>query len=249
MKNLIFTLIFIVTNSLLSVAQETTMTTMQDKMMLKDSTENCCTNCYSNLVAIGGKYYFNTLGNTRTTLASNGFLMDQEAFEYQFRLYNLPKIFYFQQLGTLTNENYASVTGFGIKEDLRLPIFKNSNFILTPYIEVGGGYYRMNIAKGITSNTISTVLNSKVENYFLDNFVVSGDVGLDLGFNFTFDNKRLNVIFNGGYIANYPTEWRMAGSLAFREKINLASPYAGVTVRLEMDCSNKCCGGGQNKCK
>jgi hypothetical protein len=246
MRHLLFAFIFVATSFSIT-AQETTIAPMDDKMMEMDSTKSCCTNCYSNLVSVGGKYYFNTLGNTRTTLAANGFLMDQEAFEYQFRLYNLPKIFYFQQLGVLTNENYASVTGFGVKEDLRLPIFKNSNFILTPYIEVGGGYYRMNIAKGITSNTISTVLNSNVENYFLDNFVVSGDVGLDLGFGFTFDNKRLNVIFNGGYIANYPTEWRMAGSLAFREKINLSSPYAGVTVRLEMDCSSKCC--DTEKCK
>jgi hypothetical protein len=104
----------------------------------------------------------------------------------------------------------------------------------------------MNISKGISSNSITSVLNSRVENYFLDNFVVSGDVGLDLGYGFTFDNKRLNISVNGGYIANFPSEWRMAGSLAFKEKINLASPYVGFTVRLERDCT-KCCSGG--KCK
>ncbi len=103
----------------------------------------------------------------------------------------------------------------------------------------------MNIAKGITSNTISSVLGSEVENYFLDNFVLSGDVGLDLGFGFAIDNNRLSIVFNGGYISNVPTEWRMAGSLAFKEKVNLSSPYAGVTIRLEMNCAacndKNCC--------
>jgi hypothetical protein len=209
------------------------------KMMSKDSSmaTSTCANCYCNIVSVGSKYYFNTLGNTRTLLGNNGFQMDQEAFEYQLRLYNLPKIFYFQQLGTLTNSNYASVTGIGLKEDFRWNVLKKSkHFILAPYVELGGGYYRMNIVKGVGSSSISSVLNSNVENYFVDNFVLSGDVGLDLGFGFDIEDKRLSVIFNGGYITNIP-EWRLAGSLAFREKINLASPYAGVTVRLDMNCN------------
>lgn len=212
------------------------------KMMSKDSSmaKSTCANCYCNIVSVGNKYYFNTLGNTRTLLGNNGFQMDQEAFEYQLRLYNLPKIFYFQQLGTLTNSNYASVTGIGLKEDFRWNVFKNSkHLVLAPYVELGGGYYRMNIVKGVGPSSITSVLNSTVENYFVDNFVLSGDVGLDLGFGFDIEDKRFSVIFNGGYITNVPSEWRLAGSLAFREKINLASPYAGVTVRLDMNC-NKC---------
>lgn len=215
----------------------------KSKMIATDSamTASCSANTYCNIVSVGGKYYYNTLGNTRTLLGDNGFQMDQEAFEYQLRLYNLPKIFYFQQLGTLSNTNYASVTGIGLKEDFRLNILKNSkHFILAPYVELGGGYYRMNIVKGVGANTISTVLNSSVENYFVDNFVFSGDIGLDLGFGFDLEGKRLSVIFNGGYITNVPSQWRLAGSLAFKEKINLASPYAGVTVRLDMNCSKSC---------
>lgn len=224
----------------------------QDTMMMKhdmdvkmDSSKSCCADCYCNIVSFGGKYYFNTLKNSRTTLSENGFSLDQEAFEYQLRLYNLPKIFYFQQLGTLVNTNYASVTGIGLKEDIKFNIIKSNNFFLAPYIELGGGYYRMNIAKGVKSNSIASVLGSEVENYFLDNFVLSGDVGLDLGFGFNLDNKnRLSMIFNGGYITNVPAEWRLAGSLAFKEKINLSSPYAGVTIRLDVNCA----GCGKQSC-
>ena len=103
----------------------------------------------------------------------------------------------------------------------------------------------MNIAKGINSNTIASVLGSEVENYFLDNFVISGDVGLDLGYGFNIDKNRLSIILNGGYISNVPSEWRLAGSLAFKEKINISSPYAGVTIRLDMNCS----GCGDKGCK
>jgi hypothetical protein len=212
----------------------------QDSLMVKTDSSKTCANCYTKLVAVGGKYYVNSLKDTRELLSANGFSLDQEAFEYQLRLFNLPKLFYYQQLGTLLNTNYASVTGFGLKEDIRFPIFKNSNFILTPYLEFGAGYYRMNIVKGVASNSIESVLASEVENYFLDNFVFSGDVGLDLGFAFNVEDKRFSVVFNGGFITNYPSEWRLAGSLAFREKITLGSPYAGVTFSMDMMCTDCC---------
>ncbi|MGB4960445.1 MAG: hypothetical protein WBO36_13280 [Saprospiraceae bacterium] len=232
MRRLIFNIILFSSFSLLANAQEKTAINMTPETV-KDTSMKPIQN-YANVVSFGGKYFFNTLKNTRDILATNGFVMDEQAFEYQLRIYNLPKIFYFQQLGTLSNTNYASVTGLGLKEDVRFDIVNNPHFILTPYIEFGGGFYRMNIAKGIKSNSISSVLGSQVENYFVDNFVISGDAGLDLGFGFYIDDHRLNVIFNGGYIVNYPSEWRLAGSLAFKEKINLMSPYAGVTVRLDM---------------
>ncbi len=245
MKQFFFILLLMGSFAFQLRAQQTTTIVTDEKIMMLDSTKSCCASCYCNLISVGGKYYLDTLGNTRTILEKNGFVMDQEAFEYQVRLYNLPKIFYFQQLGSLTNDNYASVTGFGVKEDLRWTLFKNSNFILTPYVEIGGGYYKLNIAKGVKSSSISSVLTSTVENYSLDNFVLSGDIGLDLGIGFKVDDKRFSIIVNGGYITNYPSEWRLAGSLAFKEKINLGSPYAGVTLRLEMDCTS--C--GTNSCK
>ncbi|MBK9733559.1 MAG: hypothetical protein IPO92_00775 [Saprospiraceae bacterium] len=217
----------------------------QDTMKIKSDSALTCKSCFCNIVSVGGKYYFNTLKNTRKTLADNGFLMDQEAFEYQVRFYNLPKLFYFQQLGTLSDGNYTSITGVGLKEDIRFPLFKNSNFVVTPYVELGGGYYRMSIAKGVKSNTIASVLGSQVENYFLDNFVISGDLGLEIGYGFDIDDRRLSILFNGGIISNVPAEWRLASSLAFKEKINLTSPYAGVTVKLDFFCS-KC---GDSMCK
>jgi hypothetical protein len=241
MRHLIFTIITLL-SCLSGIRAQGTDNMDKNKMMVvTDTTAACCASRYCNLVSFGGRYYFNTLENTRQTLAANGFLLDQEAFEYQLRVYNLPKVFYFQQLGTLQNTNYASITGIGLKQDIRFNIFKKSNFILAPYVEFGAGYYRMNIAKGIKSNSISSVLGSQVENYFIDNFVVSGDIGLDLGFGFDIDSRRLSIVFNGGYLANIPSEWRLAGSLAFKEKINLGSPYAGVTIRLDMKCDD-CCG-------
>ena len=238
MRNLIFailTSLLIFTNS---AAQDSVMI-KKDMMVKMDTSKSSCSNCYKNIISVGGKYFFNTLNNTRSTLSANGFILDKEAFEYQIRFYNLPKVFYYQQLGTLNATNYVSVTGFGLKEDIRFPVFKNSNFIFTPYIEVGGGFYRMNIAKGIKSNAISSVLSSQVESHSLDNFVASGDVGIDLGYRFKVEDKTVSILINGGYISNFPSEWRLAGSLAFKEKINLASPYAGVTLRLDLNPSCK----------
>ena len=195
--------------------------------------DSCCGPCYKNILSVGGKYFVNPLGNTRTLLAENGFILDEYALEFQVRLYNLPKIFYYQQLGTLDRGKYSSVTGIGVKEDIRWNIIKNSPFFFTPYIEFGAGYYRMNIVKGVKGNSITSVLTNEVETNYAENFVLTGDVGIDLGVGFKLNQSRLSILFNGGYMTNVPSEWRLAGSLAFKEKINLSSPYVGVTVRLE----------------
>lgn len=242
MKSLFSLLICLISISILTAQSENEMmkkTDSADTLNLVESNNMaCCSGCkYKPLLTAGGRYYFNTLENTRNTLAANGFILEQEAVEYFISFGKLPKLYYFQQLGDLRGGNYASVTGFGLKKDFGYNIFKNSDFILRPYAEIGAGYFRMNIAKNVTGNSISTVLNSTVENYFLDNFVFTGDVGLSLGYGFKVDNSKVNIMVNGGFTGNIPTEWKLAQSLAFREKIQLGSPYAGATIRLDLcDC-------------
>jgi hypothetical protein len=107
----------------------------------------------------------------------------------------------------------------------------------------------MNIVKGVTSNSITSVLASQVETHTLDNFIVSGDVGLDLGYRFKIDHRSVSLVLNGGYISNIPSQWRLGGSLAFKEKINLTSPYAGVSIRLDMHCTDCNSGMDQSCCK
>lgn len=210
-----------------------------DSMMKKE------TPVYKNRVSAGAKYYISPLSNTISAFSAMGFSLDEQAIEYQLRIHNLPKLYYFQQLGTLTdNGRYASVTGFGMKEDIRFDIVKSKNFIFTPYIELGGGYFSADIVSGITNNAISTVLSGNVTQQRLDNFVVTGDVGVDLGVAFSVDKSRISIVFNGGYISNFPSPWRVGGSLAFKERINLSSPYAGLTISIafrEDDCCAGCC--------
>lgn len=237
MKYFIFLLFTL--NGVFSFGQEAKITMDPTSMEMVDSLNMSSKKC--NLYSFGGRYYFNTLENTRTTLAENGFVLDQEAVEFQLRLFELPKIFYFHQFGTLANRNYVSVTGFGLKEDFRFPIFKRSKFFVTPYVELGAGYYRMSIAKNIQDNSFVTVLNADNESLHFDNFVLSGDVGIDIGYTFLVNKHQFSIAANGGFIANLPSEWRIAGSLAFKEKIQLASPYAGVTLRLDMTCDDNCC--------
>lgn len=212
------------------------------KVMAPDSMKQSEMPTYKNRVSVGAKYLLNPLSNTAATFASSGFVLDEQAIEYQLRIHNLPKMYYYQQLGSLTsNGNYVSVTGFGLKEDIRFDMVKSKNFILAPYFELGGGYFRANVSRGITNNSVSTVLSNTVSQSGLDNFVVSGDVGLDLGVAFSLDQTRVAIVINGGYLSNFPTPWRVAGSLAFKERINLSSPYAGMTIRIELE--DACCAG------
>lgn len=219
--------------------QEAKPEMLSDSMMKKEAP------VYKNRVSVGAKYYFNPLSNTISAFSAMGFSLDEQALEYQLRIHNLPKLYYYQQLGTLTDGGrYVSVKGFGMKEDIRFDIVKSKNFIFTPYLELGGGYFSADIVSGITNNSISTVLGGSVTQRGMDNFVVTGDVGLDLGVAFTVDKSRVSIVFNGGYISNFPSPWRVGGSLAFKERINLSSPYAGVTVGIafqEDDCCAGCC--------
>lgn len=210
---------------------------------------NMCSTCYNSIVGLSTRYYFDALSNTRTTLADNGFILDQQALEYQLRLYNLPKIFFYNQTGTLNNSRYASVTGFGLKENLSFNIFGKSDFILAPYGEFGVGYFSLQITEGIGNNSISSALNGNLESISLDNFTVTADAGLSLGGRFVVGNARFSILAHGGYIVNYPTQWRIASSLAFREKINIGSPYLGATIKLDLSCNGNNCCSGSTCCK
>jgi hypothetical protein len=213
------------------------------KEMALDSMTKMEMPVYKNKVSVGAKYLFNPLSNTIPLFSSSGFSLDEQAIEYQLRIYNLPKVYYYQQLGSLTESgNYVSVTGFGLKEDIRFDIVKSKNFILTPYFELGGGYFRANVIRGITNNSVTTVLGNTVSQSAMDNFVVSGDVGLDLGVAFSLDQTRVALVCSGGYLSNFPSPWRVAGSLAFKERMNLSSPYVGITIKIELK-EDSCCAG------
>ena len=59
-------------------------------------TMSCCPSgkYYKNVVSVGASIYL-PLNNTRAALSENGFLLDENAFEYQLRLFQLPKSFIF----------------------------------------------------------------------------------------------------------------------------------------------------------
>lgn len=210
---------------------------------------NGCTSCYNPIVGFSTRYYTDAMNNTRMTLENNGLFLEQQALEYQLRLYNLPKIFFYNQIGNLEASRYVSVTGFGLKESLSYNFFKNSGFILAPYGELGVGYFNLHVTEGIGNNSISSALNGNLESISLDNFTVTADAGLSLGGQFVVGNARFSILAHGGYIVNYPTQWRIASSLAFREKINIGSPYLGATIKLDLSCKESSCCSGSSCCK
>jgi hypothetical protein len=237
MRNQIMLLVILMSTLTLS-AQTMIIEVSKDSMMDKSNMKSS----FCNIVKGGGKYLFNSSKNTRETLASAGYVLDQPAIEYYLQYKDLPKLFYSQQLGTISGSKYASINGFGIKKDIRKAIFATDNIMLTPYAEFGLGYYRLSVIEGIgESSSINAVLDGGVQQRTLDNITVTGDLGLDLGFGFKFDDRRLMLILSGGYMSNFPTQWRSAGSIAFNEKLNILSPYAGVSLALDMSCGDGCC--------
>ena len=209
--------------------------TGMDSMSTKKST-------YKHVLTVGGRYYTQPMTNTVTTLGNNLFDLEPTATEFFVKLHNLPKIFLYQQLGTLAGDNYASILGFGVKERIAIPILSKKVFHLKPYMEFGASYFSLKTAQGVQSNTISNVFQSSVITHNFDNFVFTGDVGLDMGFSFYVENTKMTVSLYGGYATNLPAEWRISHSLAFREKINLSTPYYGASIGIALkEEANTCC--------
>jgi hypothetical protein len=232
-----FIVLIFLTTSFFVTGQTMVVDNVRDSSLTMDNKSKYC-----NILKGGFKYLFNSSKNTRDLLASAGYQLDQTANEFFIKYKDLPKVFYVQQLGTIKGGKYASLNGFGIKQDLRKSVFSTNNMFLTPYAEFGVGYYRLSLIEGIGENSsITATVDPSFQQRTLDNITVTGDVGLDLGFGFNFDNRRLMFILNGGFMTNFPTQWRSGGSIAYNEKLNILSPYAGLSVAIDMNCNNGCC--------
>jgi hypothetical protein len=236
MRNILL-ILTIAATSLVAKSQSTpTIVVQTDSMMVVKKSSYC------NILKGGGKYLFNSSKNTRDLLAGIGYQLDRPAYEYSVKYKDLPKLFYLQQLGTILGGKYAAINGFGIKQDIRKSLVSSDNLMLTPYAEFGVGYYRLSMIEGVgESSSITSVVEPTTIQRSLDNITVTGDLGLDLGFGFNFDNRRLMLIASGGFMTNFPTQWRSSGSIAYKEKFNILSPYAGVTLALDMSCGDGCC--------
>jgi hypothetical protein len=216
----------------------------QNTAMVKPMTDNdsmVTKSCYSNIISGGAKYLFNSAKNTRNLLAADGFILDEPAIEYFVKYKDLPKIFFFQQLGTLNASKYASINGLGFKQDLQWKIVNASNLKVAPFLELGLGYYRLTTLSGIENPSIQNVLSGDIRQNTLDNITITGDLGLEIGFGFSFGQRRLMLRGQGGYMTNFPSQWRNAGSIAYNEKLSILSPYAGLSISLDMQCDSGCC--------
>ena len=103
----------------------------------------------------------------------------------------IPKIFYYQQLGSLTNGNYTSIHGIGLKEKYQHDFIKNQAIVLAPYIEIGGGFYQLSLVRNVNGNSFSTAVNNQTSETRLNNFSVTGDLGLNVGYSFLLLNTCL----------------------------------------------------------
>lgn len=213
---------------------------MKDQKMA-DTTKMCCDMAKmpkENLISLDVRYYFSPLASTITDLLPLGYSLEEGAFEVGIRFRNFPKIYYFQQLGNISDAQYVGVNGFGLKERVQFPILKNSAFTVTPYLEGGIGYYRLTAVNNVNGNSFANVFNAQTQSVSLDNWGFTGDAGLQIGYTFSVADRDVQILVNGGYQTNLPAQWSLAQSLSFREKMDLSSPYAGGTIRVSLPC---CC--------
>jgi hypothetical protein len=237
-KNTIFVFIFFISFQI-SKAQEV-IKVMEIDTLITD--KKCCdvSMCKGkNWAAAEYRYIVNPAKSTVTELNGLGFVLDEQAAEFGIKFGMFPKIFYYQQLGTLTNGNYSSVHGIGLKEKYQHDFIKSEAIILAPYVELGGGFYQLSLVKNVNGNSISTAASNQISETRLNNLSVTGDLGLNVGYSFIAFNARVSLTANGGYMTNLPSNWNTGHSLAFKEKLDLSSLYFGGRISVSLfDCCN-----------
>lgn len=237
--NAIFFFLTFLTTSLSVLAQDIVVEMPNDSMM---HDEKCCDMNMmkpKHLVTAEYRYYLNPAGGTISELSGQGFILDEEASEIGVKFGQFPKIFYYQQLGTLTNGNYSAIHGIGLKEKYQIDLIKNPAIVVAPYVELGAGFYQLSTSRGVNNNSIDLALNGQVTESRLNNFSITGDLGLNLGYAFRMLGAEITIIANGGYMTNLPSNWKTGHSLAFKEKLDLSSLYFGGRVSVALI---ECCG-------
>ncbi|MFZ1704052.1 MAG: hypothetical protein WAT79_06875 [Saprospiraceae bacterium] len=235
---LFFTYTFVLLISSLS-AQEIVMEKSIDSMIIN---KTCCDTVICKpkpWVTAEYRTYNNPAKSTVKELSSAGFLLDEHGTEIGIKFGQFPKIFYYQQLGSLENTNYSSIYGIGLKEKYQYDFIKNPAIVLAPYLEVGAGFYFLSLVKNVNNNSYTSPNNNLLSQSKFENFSITGDLGLSIGYEFNLGNTSIGITGNGGYMTNLPSNWKTGHSLAFKEKVDLSSVYYG--VRLSIGLSNCCC--------
>lgn len=226
------------------IGQDETTPMEKEMIIVKDSVmmeKKCCDMSEmkdKHIVSAEYRQYLNPAKGTVSELAQNGFILDEQAMEFALKFGNFPKLYYYQQLGTLSNSQYVSLYGIGLKEKYQRDFIKHPNILVAPYLEVGIGFYQLSVTRNVNSNSIQSALSGQIEENRIDNFSVTGDLGLQLGFSFGFLGSNVHISAVGGYQTNLPSNWKTGHSLAFREKLDLSSAYFGGKLSVTMPC---CC--------
>jgi hypothetical protein len=244
----ILTTFFLTLLSVVLWSQDVVVTMSNDSMMTKNMTA-CCDSAdvkQKPWVSVEYRVYLDPAKTTRNELSAAGFSLDQQASEIAVKFGQFPKIFLYQQLGTLTNSNYTSLYGFGLKEKYQRDLIKHPAIVLAPYIELGAGYYQLTTVRNINGNSTSSSFSGNIQENKISNFSFTGDLGLNLGYSFKMFGSTVSLTANGGYQTNLPTTWKSGYSLAFREKLDLSSLYFGGRIGISL---NDCCCCCSSDCK
>lgn len=211
----------------ITFAQDTMTVIVKDSMMKE---KKCCDMMKmkeKHLVSVEFRQYINPANGTVNELAQSGYVLDEQATEIALKFGQFPKIYYYQQLGTLTNNQYVSITGFGLKEKYQRDFVKHPAITVAPYLEIGLGFYQLSATNNISGNSIQSALNGISDEVRLDNFSITGDLGLQLGGAFSISGTKIYISAIGGYQTNLPSSWKSGHSLAYKEKLDLSSAYFG----------------------
>ena len=168
----ILTTFFLTLLSVVLWSQDVVVTMSNDSMMTKNMTA-CCdsTNVKQKpWVSVEYRVYLDPAKTTRNELSAAGFSLDQQASEIAVKFGQFPKIFLYQQLGTLTNSNYTSLYGFGLKEKYQRDLIKHPAIVLAPYIELGAGYYQLTTVRNVNGNSTSSSFSGNIQENKISNF-------------------------------------------------------------------------------
>jgi len=108
---------------------------------------------------------------------------------------------------------------------------KGNVFTVKPFLSLGLEYYKLSFVDNFQSSSLSSITTSDFKSYNATSFHVPWTFGIEIGTSFQFNKTLIELLLRGGYKLHLEADkWKVDDVLEISDKINLSSPFVGLSV-------------------
>lgn len=193
-------------------------------------------------------FHIDKVGGVTQFLRNNGYpQLDDFGHQIEFRIGSSKKLkkfgpifsatYYIRSATNAGNfSNQANLTGWSFGFGTEYNLINTENFFIKPMLLLNFSNYTLNLIESANSTSIDQVLNSDYKEYSFKSSQIPVQGGINIGFDFSINNKSIGVILGGGYYLNWLNDnWKLGSNTHVTDKINLSSPYLSAGILSALD--------------